>query len=101
MNKTIIVIISLLFSTLSFAELTKCEKKIQDLMLATEKINYPESYQQELSQFKFVDQGFEISASAKVFVYNGDTIYRVTGHRLIYGDPKDCVVKKLDIEVLP
>lgn len=99
--KKLLLVPLLIYPLLGFAELSKCEKKIQDLMLATEKINYPESYQVELSKFKFTELGQEISASAVVFVYNGDTIYKASGHRLIYGDPSDCVVKKLEIEVLP
>jgi hypothetical protein len=83
------------------AGLSKCEQKIQALMLASEQINYPQSAQAELSTFKFEEKGDQVSAVGVIYVYNGDTIYRATGHRLIYGDPKDCVIKELKVEVLP
>ena len=89
------------YSLSSFAELSKCEQKMQDLMLASEKINYPESAQIELSKFTFKQNGFEVSGLGMVYVYNGDTIYKASGHRLVYGDPKDCVILKLEVEVLP
>ena len=51
----------------------------------------------------FVDwlNGLEVSGLGMVYVYNGDTIYKASGHRLVYGDPKDCVILKLEVEVLP
>jgi hypothetical protein len=100
MKKQLIIWTITIFTT-NVWSMTKCEQKIQNLMLAAEKINYPESAQAELSKFTFNSNGQEISATGIIFVYNGDTIYRATGHRLIYGDPSDCVVKSLTVEVLP
>ncbi len=74
---------------------------MQDLMLASEKINYPDTAQPELSKFSFKENGLDVSGVGMVYVYNGDTIYTATGHRLVYGDPKDCVILKLEVEVLP
>lgn len=90
-----------LYTVSSFAGLSKCEQKMQDLMLASERINYPESAQPELSKFSFSEKASEVSGVGIIYVYNGDTIYTATGHRLIYGDPKDCVILKLEVEVLP
>ncbi len=90
-----------LYSLSSFAGLSKCEQKMQDLMLASEKINYPDTAQPELSKFSFKENGLEVSGVGMVYIYNGDTIYTATGHRLVYGDPKDCVILKLEVEVLP
>ena len=92
---------SMLISTSVFAELSKCEQKIQDLMMAAEKINYPQSAQSEFSKFTMTEEDGVIKAQGVVLVYNGDTIYRTSGHRLLYGDPKDCVIKELTVEVLP
>jgi hypothetical protein len=100
MKKLLCLTLSL-YSFLSFAGLSKCEQKMQDLMLASEKINYPETAQPELSKFRFTEKGSEVSGVGIIYVYNGDTIYTATGHRLIYGDPKDCVILKLEVEVLP
>ena len=99
--KTFFCLTLSLFSLSSFAGLSKCEQKMQDLMLASEKINYPETAQPELSKFRFTENGSEVSGLGVIYVYNGDTIYTATGHRLIYGDPKDCVILKLEVEVLP
>jgi hypothetical protein len=85
----------------AFATLSKCEQKIQRLMLSAEEINYPDTAQRELSKFEFQSQGDQISATGVVYVYNGDTIYRIKGHRLPFASPDDCVIKELSVEVLP
>jgi hypothetical protein len=101
-NMRLLLVLGLsLFASASFAGITKCEQKMQDLMLASERINYPESAQPELSKFRFSEQGSQVTGVGTIYVYNGDTIYTATGHRLVYGDPKDCVILKLDVEVLP
>jgi hypothetical protein len=86
------------FSALS---ITKCEQKMQDLMLASEKINYPNSAQAELSSFKFKKQGTVVTGEAMIFVYNGDTRYVATGHTLPLGHPDDCAITNLAVEVFP
>ena len=50
-----------LYSLSSFAGLSKCEQKMQDLMLASEKINYPDTAQPELSKFSFKENGLDVS----------------------------------------
>jgi hypothetical protein len=99
--KTIILIILIVTTSHAMATLSKCEQKIQRLMLSTEEINYPQSAQGELSKFVFNASGDQISATGVVYVYNGDTIYRVKGHRLPFGSADDCVIKELTVEVLP
>ena len=70
-------------------------------MMAAEKINFPESAQPELSKFRFSENGDQVSGTGTVYVYNGDTIYRASGQRLIYGHPKDCIITKFEVEILP
>ena len=90
-----------LLSLSTFAQISKCEQKMQDLMMAAEKINFPESAQPELSKFHFKENGQDVVGTGAIYVYNGDTIYRASGKRLIYGHPKDCIITKFEVEILP
>lgn len=99
--KSILFLLLTFFSFSSFAQLSKCEQKMQALMLAAEGINFPETAQPQLSKFHFRENGLEVFGTGTVYVYNGDTIYRAFGQRLIYGDPKDCIITKFEVEILP